>query len=73
MPRVLTLTFWISYEESSLLHGEVSMDFLCASLSFVRARSLSLFLSLRQMRLPSRNQLGLLVHGFQMFSRDELG
>lgn len=41
-----------------------------ASLSL---RALSLTLSLRQTPLPSRSQLGLLVHGFQMFGRDELG
>lgn len=60
------LAFFFSFSFS------LSLSLFCVP-SLLCVRALSLFLSLRQMPLPSRNQLGLLVHGFQMFSRDELG
>lgn len=70
---------WESHQHSPplyllLLHSFSFSFSFSLSLSCVLslcARSLSLSLFLRQ--IPSRSQLGLLVHGFQMFSRDELG
>jgi hypothetical protein len=55
------------------LYAQSLTPFLPPPSSLLLSFSLFLSLSLTQMPLPSRNQLGLLVHGFQMFSRDEWG
>lgn len=86
---VLSFSLWVSHQRSLPLHllllhsssfsFSLSLSLLCSpslcahSLCLSLSLAFSLSRSIRQMPLPSRSQLGLLVLVFQMISRDELG